>query len=251
MIRGLKAGAPVLIWVCLLVIPMIVCCALGMNYSVMDFIHDDSKPLEDRILCYRYFGTFLHSAFSMYEITFANYAVIGRFLYENVDEKFSMFFLVYKLVMGIAVLRVIYGVFLQVVFTCAQSDDAVLIAQKRRKDERYVQKMLGFLKRQRSATPGFLTRDEFLKIIQDPDSRTWLSGSLELDIHDAELLFDLLDIDGDHNISTDEIVSGCFRLKGSARSLDILALTRLTTEVIHKLDRALPSKRTLISSDKN
>merc|ERR1712205_15959 len=103
-----------------------------MNYMVLDFLKDDDVPIDDRIVCYQYFGTFSHSIVSMFEMTFANWAVISRFVYEKVDKKLVFFFMSYKMVMGIAILRVIYGVFLHVTFKCASSDNAVLIAQRKR-----------------------------------------------------------------------------------------------------------------------
>merc|ERR1711971_1364495 len=41
---------------------------------------------ETKRQCFEYFGTFSRAFFSMFELTFANWAPIGRFLMEDVSE---------------------------------------------------------------------------------------------------------------------------------------------------------------------
>merc|ERR1719506_1759781 len=55
-----------------------------------------------------------------------------------------------------------------------------------------------------------------------PAVRHYLSH-LDLEVHDAEGLFDLLD-DGDGEVTLSEFVSGITRMKGSARSADMVSL---------------------------
>merc|ERR1719408_141739 len=137
MVRGIKASAPVLLWVVVLVFPLISCCALFMNYTLQDFIDDESRPLKDRLQCYEYFGTYTKATLSMFEATFANFAPITRFLVSKVDHKFAMFFMAYKMVVGIAMMRIIYGVFLHVTFACARADDDIVINQKKNETKMY------------------------------------------------------------------------------------------------------------------
>jgi len=241
MVRGIKASTPVLIWVVVLVFPMIASCALGMNYTVVDFIMDETKPREQRVECYQYFGTFTKGMLSMFEVTFSNFVPICRFLYDHVDEKFALFFMAYKLVMGIAVLRIIYGVFLHVTFACATSDEDTVIAKKNRDNKRFARRMNALFEQFDSSGDGSLSKEEFLQIVEDPRVKTLLSA-LELDIEDAELVFDLTDT-GDGQIGAEEMVYGFSRLKGAARSVDILALTKLTKEALSKLDMVLKTGR--------
>lgn len=237
MVRGIRASFAVLLWVVVLVFPILTCCALGMNYILSDFIKDTSNPIDVRNKAYEYYGTYTGSLLSMFEVTFASWMPICRFLYHNVDEKFAIFFMSYKLVMGIAVVRIIYGVFLHVTFSCAASDDEALIAKKQREAGKYAKKMNKLFNALDQEGDGFLDKDEFMQIIQDPRMISLLSA-LELEIHDAELVFDLTD-DGDGKMSADEMAFGFSRLKGNARSVDILALTSLTREALHKLDQVL------------
>lgn len=60
----------------------------------------------------------------------------------------------------------------------------------------------------------------------------WLSA-MELDVHDADLLFELIDHpdDGESTLSAEELVAGVGRLKGSARRLDMEVLHRDVKEL--------------------
>ena len=49
---------------------------------------------------------------------------------------------------------------------------------------------------------------------------------LDLEVHDAEVLFDLLDNNADGELCFEEFLKGVTRLKGQARSMDIVAMLR-------------------------
>merc|ERR1712087_880491 len=47
---------------------------------------------------------------------------------------------------------------------------------------------------------------------------------LDIDIADSSYLFDMLDLDGSNEVDMEEFVTGCLRLKGNAKSIDIHVL---------------------------
>jgi len=67
---------------------------------------------------------------------------------------------------------------------------------------------------------GSLDREEFEKVVDDPMVRKWLS-SMGLEVDDVDILFETLD-GGDGKVTADELVVGAGRLKGNARSIDLL-----------------------------
>merc|ERR1719272_114207 len=184
----------------------------------------------------------------MFEVTFSSWVPICRFLYTNVNEKFAIFFIAYQLVMGIAVLRIIYGVFLHVTFACATSDDETVIAKKKRENKKYAERMHALFQKFDASGDGYLTRTEFRQIGQDPRIKNWLSA-MDLELHDAELVFDLAD-DGDGQLSAKEMVYGFSRLKGTARSIDIWALISLVRKSIEKIDKIASTDKDILDTDK-
>merc|ERR1711957_558612 len=80
-------------------------------------------------------------------------------------------------------------------------------------------------------------------------------ASMDLDVADAEMVFELVDADGDGRLTAEELVAGVSRLMGDARNLDLLVLMReqrdvmrmIENDVIPQLDRILgsPAKRNI------
>merc|ERR1712167_552507 len=91
---------------------------------------------------------------------------------------------------------------------------------------------------------GTLTIEEFEAAIQKPDVMNRLK-LIELPMSDAMELFYILDHDGSGELSVDEFIGGCMRLKGSAKSKDLLAvqiscqtLSKKMNLLVEKLDIA-------------
>jgi voltage-gated sodium channel len=237
MVKGIKSGLPVIIWVMVLVFPVLSCCGLGMNYMLVDFMLDEENEMAHRKSCYAYFGTFTKSLLTMFEVTFGSWVPVTRFLFSNVDERFAIFFMLYRLIIGIGVLRVIYGVFLHVTFECATNDEDIVLAQKTREDKRFDQRMRALFHKFDVSGDGVLTRSEFSAILHNPRVKTLLSA-MELDIDNPDLVFDLAD-DGDGQMNAEEMANSFGKLKGSARSMDIWELINLSRKNSAKFDQLL------------
>lgn len=65
---------------------------------------------------------------------------------------------------------------------------------------------------------------------------------MELQPSDGEALFDLLD-DGDGVIDADEFLHGCLRLRGNAKALDLLVLSRDVAAMCDHNAREIGSNR--------
>ena len=65
--------------------------------------------------------------------------------------------------------------------------------------------------------------DEFRSAIRQPEVERKLK-LIELPVADAEELFAILDHDGSGELSVEEFIGGCIRLKGPAKSKDLLSV---------------------------
>merc|ERR1711976_945854 len=70
---------------------------------------------------------------------------------------------------------------------------------------------------------GEISEEEFVGQMQNPQMLTFLRG-IDLQIEDAEILFNILDVDGSGEIDAGELVSGCLRLQGNAKAVDLACL---------------------------
>jgi len=180
------------------------------------------------------FGTFSRTMITMTELTFGNFIPVLRSLADEVNEWYGHGVLIYKITVGFAVIRVIAGVFLYETFKTASSDDELMVVQKKRAQQKHAQKMERLLKEADSSHDGNIQRDEFQNLLKDVTVRTWLAAQ-EVEAGDAHLLFDLMD-DGDHQLTAEELCHGMARLKGAARSIDLVGLMHMTNQVSHTVD---------------
>merc|ERR1712125_247630 len=74
------------------------------------------------------------------------------------------------------------------------------------------------------SSDGSITSEEFHEMMSRNEVKD-IFNLLDMDVHEAVSLFNLLD-DGDGCMQQDEFLTGIMRLKGHARSQDIVILQR-------------------------
>merc|ERR1719487_631143 len=161
---------------------------------------------------------------TMFEITLGNWKPPCEALVENVGEFWMLFSLAHKFVIGFSVVSVITGVFIQETFKVATTNDEIMILQKERQIKTHLKKMQAFFAHADDSDDEALDVHEFQMAVDHPGVKTWLS-SMELDARDIPTLFRLIDINGDQRITAAELVAGAARLKGTARSIDLIHLS--------------------------
>jgi len=171
---------------------------------------------------FKYFGTFARTMLTMFEITLGNWMPPCRALVENVSEWYLLFSLAHKLLIGFSVVSVITGVFIQETFKVATTDDKIMLMQKERAIKVHTKKMVELFSHADTDGNGALDREEFNAAMNDDSIRAWLS-SMGLDVDDVDNLFTLMD-DGDEELTAEEVMKGVSRLKGPARSIDMVTL---------------------------
>lgn len=228
LISAIASSKSVLVWSSMILCTLLVISALVMNGLLFDYLRgigssealDAEMELRQRREVYEYFGTFSRALISMFEISFASHVQVSRTILENVGEGYVFFFLVYKLLVGLSVMKVITGVFLHETFKVCSEDDDLMVIQKRRAMKEHMKKMNKLFERVDADDDGCLIWEEFENVMNNNEwLRSWI-GAMELDTTDAKRLFRLLD-DGDGHITADELVKGVTRLKGVARSVDM------------------------------
>jgi hypothetical protein len=119
-----------------------------------------------------------------------------------------------------AVCNVVAAVFVESAMQSSQHDRELLIREALRDSQAYQEKMLGVFNEMDADGTGTLTEDEFLSHLDDARVIAYFD-SLKLDVSDATSLFKLLDVDHSGSVEIMEFISGCHRLKGESRTLDM------------------------------
>ncbi|CAE7272340.1 Scn2a [Symbiodinium sp. CCMP2592] len=130
----------------------------------------------------------------------------------------------------LALLNVITGV-------CVES---AVKRVKEDKDNYLVQYVRGVFKRMETSGTGVITWDDFQSSVNSKDMKE-LFKAIDLDISEAHCVFKILDLDDDGTLDADEFLSGCLRLRGAAKALDVLVLMREIRSMQQQLVQQLQS----------
>lgn len=237
LVKCLGSSAHMLFWsFCLLVFVQSVA-GLVISTVCMDFMTNERYTQALREEVFRFYGTFTRTFLTMFEIMFANWSPPCRVLVENISEWFSLFFLLYRCVLGFAVLNIINSVFVQQTMKTASSDEELAFKQKEKEIQAYTRKVKKLFLAMDESGDGNINLQEFSKLVESPKLKFWMD-QLELEYFDLLSLFEFLD-NGDGEITLMEFIDGASRLRGGAKALDVWRLeTKLEVlfeEVINRL----------------
>lgn len=132
-------------------------------------------------------------------------------------------FLVYITFSMLALMNVVTGVFVESAVSEAKRDDDVMIIRNVRS-----------LFQEAHGCPDRITWPDFERLL-DTQAMFEYFRAIDVDLSEARGVFDLLDIDHTGVITIDEFLSGCLRLRGAAKALDVNVLMH----EIHALSRVV------------
>jgi hypothetical protein len=199
--------------------------ALLMCNLLKDAIQDPNREHKFRSWLYEYYGTTLRSAYTLFEITLAGcWPTYFRPLVQNVNTAYAIIAFLYITIVVFAMIRIITALFLKQTLQVAAADSEIQVNENKAKTKKNLQKLRKIFESIDVEGDGVLHWEEFTKLTSNPQVVVLLE-SFELALHDLQSLWDLLD-DGDGVVTYDEFIKGVSRLKGQARSLDVLAICR-------------------------
>eukprot|EP00929_Paragymnodinium_shiwhaense_P109886 TRINITY_DN7646_c0_g1_i2.p1 TRINITY_DN7646_c0_g1~~TRINITY_DN7646_c0_g1_i2.p1 ORF type:complete len:615 (-),score=102.04 TRINITY_DN7646_c0_g1_i2:87-1931(-) len=233
LVRSLAACMNALMWSFLFIFIVMLGTSLMLMYLLEPAFKDEAIPYEERVLIYTYFGTFTNSMFAMYELTMGNWVPISRTIVQNISEWYIILFVIYRTFVGFAVLKVVTAIFNAETFRVTQNDDGIMLMHKERQIAMHTRRMKQLLLEGDDSQDGNLSMREFKDLLSDKQVQKWLLAQ-EIELKDVELAFSLIDSSGDGSVDAEELVRGLARLKGAARSSDMMGL-------LHKLDLILRS----------
>jgi len=220
----------VLLTVLMLMTALVLCDTLNGALSSGDIVGELAEWV------YRYYGTPTMAFWSVFELTFSggwpNYV---RPLVEEVSPGYAVFFAIYIYIVVFSMFRIITALFLKDALAVAAADTESMIADKIATNEKTAQALLDFFVAADSSGDGCLTWGEFEDALQSEHVEAYLAN-LELDVTQSRRLFEMLD-DGDQKVSAEEFVRGALRLRGTARSQDVVEVICDCKKVMKHLAR--------------
>ncbi|CAJ1450210.1 unnamed protein product, partial [Effrenium voratum] len=224
------ASIGALFWSMVLLLLLNAVGGMMLSQALQSYILDGSQPAEERQWVYDMFGDSARALYTMFEVTHSgcwpNYA---RPLIAGVSPWFALFFMVYVALIVFAIIRIISAIFLKETLHVASNDAVMVVQERMRERSEFQTKLAEFFLEADVDGSGCVSRDEFQVILKDKNAASFLD-SLDLQVSDAHRLFDLLD-DGSGQVTYQEFLDGCMRLKGQARSQDVISILHEQTKI--------------------
>ncbi|CAE8616101.1 unnamed protein product, partial [Polarella glacialis] len=137
------------------------------------------------------------------------------------DESYFGLFCFYIAFCVVGLMNVVTGIFVDSA-VCTRSEDEVV--QGYVDDlQRTTEEIKKFFQSADGDHSGTLSFSEFERHLTNPTVKAYFAG-LDIDPDEAKIIFTLLDVDRSGEIMIDEFVNGTMKLKGYAKSMDLLCL---------------------------
>ena len=183
-----------------------------------------------------YFGTVGRSMFTLFQIvTLDNWSNgIARHVMSNQPAMF-LFFVLFIIFTSFGVMNVVVGIIVERTLATAKQNQQRFQRTQERERTRVLNHLREIFEYADKDGNGSLTVEEFRSAIRQPEVERKLK-LIELPVADAEELFKILDHDGSGELSVDEFIGGCIRLKGNAKSKDLLSVQVSIQALAQRLD---------------
>lgn len=245
-IVAVKASLSALVWSLLLLSLITMVLSLVLNYGLKSYVENLAIEEHLRNDMFVYFGTFWRSFLSVIELTIGNWVPITRDLQEYISPWLACAVVFYRLIMEIAVLKVVTGVFLHETFRVAKTDSELMIRGKMREHKVFSDKMASLFRLIDTDGNGKLSKTEFEKAFENERAALYL-GALGLDYKDTEELWRLVMQEvgrtpgecttprGTPAVSTVDLEQAFAKIRGDARSIDVVMVLQQVSYLVRSL----------------
>eukprot|EP00445_Apocalathium_hangoei_P039191 CAMPEP_0203942194 /NCGR_PEP_ID=MMETSP0359-20131031/78436_1 /ASSEMBLY_ACC=CAM_ASM_000338 /TAXON_ID=268821 /ORGANISM="Scrippsiella Hangoei, Strain SHTV-5" /LENGTH=260 /DNA_ID=CAMNT_0050872873 /DNA_START=149 /DNA_END=931 /DNA_ORIENTATION=+ len=204
--------------------------SLLLCQAIHNFMEEDYISHDTKVWMYLHYGTPTRSFWTVFELTMSGgWPTWSRRLIEEVSGWFALFFFIYVSSVVFAMTRIISALFLKDTLAVAANDTEMMIQQKASEKQAYAEKLLQVFYAADISGDGLISEKEFMDLLTHPDITHYLAF-LELDATESKQLFYLL-AETDNTISVEEFVKGAMRLKGTARSQDVVMIMHDVTSL--------------------
>jgi len=203
---------------------MVLMCSIFLCSALHEFVVDEAADIATRTWVNSLFGSGDKSLYTVFEMTFSgcwpNYA--SRVV-KDVSPFYAGFFALYVTFVIFGLVRIISALFLRDTMQKAARDADIIIRERMKKTRQTKKELKELFSRGNASHDGQLSLQELDVLLRLPKVQLWL-GELGIDASDAEVLFELLDHNGDGSICLNEFVEGISKLRGEARSQDLVPM---------------------------
>lgn len=196
-------------------------CSNGETMECMDCkaAHEGQAPFDHEV----YFKTVMWSVFTLLQIlTLDGWSEeIARHVVHRQGWQI-VFFVAFIALGSFGLMNVIIGVVVENTLRTSEKDNNVVRKRKERDRQNVLSQLREIFEYADADGSGTLTIDEVKNALDKPEVHTNLK-KIEFPVENPEHIFNLLDYDNSNELTIDEFITGCMRMKGEAKSKDLLA----------------------------
>lgn len=134
--------------------------------------------------------------------------------------QYKFLFLIFISFAIFAVVNIVTGVFVESAMQSNSKDRDIIVHEEMQSKVEYLRSMREIFDDMDDDDTGSITIEEFEAKLDDERVIAYFNA-MKLDVSDARVLFWLLDYDQSQEVNIDEFLTGCYKLQGESRSLDM------------------------------
>jgi len=239
MIRSIQASLGALLWCMLLIMFTQVVATLCLHFLLAGVYDDLSIPENVRQSIFERFGTTARTMLTMFQVIFSNWSQPCWLLVLNVSEWYGLFFVLYRCVLGFALLKVVSSMFIAETHKICKHDVEIADLKKKSDSERHKRDLRQLFRKVDESGDGKVSWREMQIMLGNQQLVTWVKKMGINPLHLTEL-FKIIMKGGEHvedgYVILDEFVSGMLKVEGAVRSIDILAVMKSVEKLGAKID---------------
>jgi len=202
---------------------------------VSEYINDEAGDRIARGWAYHHYGTSTRSIRSVFEATMSgcwpNYTGV---LVDKLSWTFCIFWFGFVTLVIFAMIRVITALFIKETLANAANNKELQLEDEQKKKVANANKLRALFKMIDESGDGKISWDEMQHLMHNDQAKTAIAR-LGLNVQELETIFNLLN-DGDGHIGYDEFIAGIPKIRGEARSIDVVRLQHEANKVMPALE---------------
>merc|ERR1719235_3022826 len=245
LVKGLMEAMKTLVWTALLLFIILYMASI----FIVQMVGENSDDWgEDKEQIDEWFGGMSESMFTLFQImTMEGWGTIARTVM-RVQPLMVFFFLVYLMVTSFAIMNLIIAVICESTFASASETEADISSIEDNEKLLMLQSLPRVFEESDLDMDGNISLPELRTAMSSrPDLFTHLVGEDGSTLlHDAEAIYNMLDMDGNGNVDLSELLAGFLRMKGfhdqEMEGLNLLVSLRSMKAELSELEQRIDDK---------
>jgi len=182
----------------------------------------------------KYWGSVAKSMHSLYLVSTSgeDWAIVAKPLWE-VGGLFYLPFMIYIAFFLFVVVNTLTSLFVELTIANSDQDTQLAVQMELEKKDLYLKRLQAFFDTIDNNQDGSITYEEFCTHLNDPEVRAFAS-SLEIEVIDTKQVFCILSNHGTNAVDLEAFVVGCIKLRGMAKSMDLMDLMYAHKNAVHE-----------------